>query len=285
MNRNRLIAVLALAAVLVGGLAFANRVALRDLLAERARPELPDAQPYRPQPEPEPAPEPEPDGGAPTAPKPDEKPEPAKEPEPKPEPKPEPDPTPAPSSKGVNLSVPFTSQAPHTNWDMPYQEACEEASLMMVHAYIAGKTFTPDEADRQIKELVAWEEEHFGYYEDTTAEETAEMARLFYGHAGSRAVPLTSMAQVRAEVEKGNPVILPASGKDLPNPNFRGGGPLYHMLVVKGWTKDGKVITNDPGTRRGADFLYDEDALWNAIHDWNGGNVRAGAKVMVVVKP
>ena len=63
-----------------------------------------------------------------------------------------------------------------------------------------------------------------------------------------------------------------------------GDGPLYHMLVVKGYTKDGTIITNDPGTRRGADFLYDPDALFNAVHDWNGGNVNEGAKVMVVVE-
>ncbi|MCR4279964.1 MAG: hypothetical protein NUV82_00890, partial [Candidatus Komeilibacteria bacterium] len=31
-----------------------------------------------------------------------------------------------------NLDVPFMSQAPHANWDLPYQEACEEASLIMV---------------------------------------------------------------------------------------------------------------------------------------------------------
>lgn len=276
MKKRLLIAAL-LALVLAGGAAFAYRGAIRDMLAERSKPELPPARPYQP---PEPAPEPEPH-----PPEDETLPAGTPEPAPEPEPSPAPEPVPAPSVQGANLAVPFTSQAPHANWEMPYQEACEEASLMMVHAYLTNAgAFTPDEADRQIKELVAWEEGRFGYYQDTTAEETAAIAREYYGHANSRAVPLTSMAQVLHEIDRGNPVILPAAGKLLPNPYFSGDGPLYHMLVVKGYAKDGRIITNDPGTRRGADFLYDAEALWNAIHDWNGGDVENGAKVMVVVE-
>src|SRR5688572_1542785 len=275
--RKSLLAYVLLALVLAGGVAFAYRGAIREMIADGTRPELPPAQPYQPRPEPEP----EPTVGEPSEPVE----APAPEPEPPLQPALEPTPTPAPSSDGVNLAVPFTSQAPHANWDMPYQEACEEASLMMVHAYISGAgAFTPNEADRQILAMVAWEEEKLGYYKDTTAEETAWIAREYYGHARSRAVAIASMEDVKREVAKGNPVILPAAGKLLPNPNFSGDGPLYHMLVVKGWTKDGKIITNDPGTRRGADFLYDPAALWNAVHDWNGGDVVNGAKVMVVVE-
>lgn len=271
--RNRVAIVVLLALVLAGGAAFAYRGAIRDMLAERAKPELPPAQPYQPHLESEPA------AG--------ETREPVDAPAPEPETPPvkPPAPTPAPAKEEANLAVPFMSQAPHANWDMPYQEACEEASLIMLHAYLTGAVaFTPDDADRRILEMVAWEEEHLGFYKDTTAEETARIAREYYGHAASRAVALTSMDQVKKEIDAGHPVILPAAGKRLPNPYFSGDGPLYHMLVVKGYTKDGKIITNDPGTRRGADFLYDEDVLWDAVHDWNGGDVDAGAKVMVVVE-
>ena len=31
----------------------------------------------------------------------------------------------------INLPVPFTPQAPHANWELPYQEACEEAAVLM----------------------------------------------------------------------------------------------------------------------------------------------------------
>ena len=77
------------------------------------------------------------------------------------------------------LDVPFTSQAPHANWDLPYQEACEEASILMVHYFHKGKELNPDLADAKILDIVAAEEEMFGYYKDTTAKETAQFIREY----------------------------------------------------------------------------------------------------------
>src|SRR3989338_6107342 len=53
----------------------------------------------------------------------------------------------------INLKIPFTSQAPRANWNLPYGEACEEASALMVH-YFKNKTFTKESADAEIKKLV-----------------------------------------------------------------------------------------------------------------------------------
>ena len=275
MRKRLILVAVIVASALIGGAAFAYRVPLRDLLAARAKPALPPARPYQPQPEPAaepaPAPAPKPSTGA--------------QPAPTPAPAPKPVPAPAPTGKEANLAVPFTSQAPHANWDMPYQEACEEAALIMVHAYLEGAgAFTPDTADRQILDMVDWEMERFGYYKDTDADEVVIIAKEYYGYAKARVVSITSMDQVKAEVDKGIAVILPAAGRQLYNPYFTDGGPPYHMLVVKGYTKDGKIITNEPGTRRGADYLYDAKVLWNAVHDWNGGKVEEGRKVMVILE-
>jgi hypothetical protein len=272
-----MLAALLLAAV---GTAFAFRVVIRDTIEARFKPALPVAQPYVPPTQPPPT-------TAPSAePEPETKPvPPTPAPTPTPKPTPTPAPTPAPSEKGVNLSVPFTSQAPKADWSMPYQEACEETSLLMVHAFLTSAgAFTPDTADAQILELVEWEKARFGYYEDTTAEEVAEIARERFLYAKSRAVKIKSIADIKAVLNRGLPVIIPAAGRQLFNPNFSGAGPKYHMLVVKGYTKDGRIITNDPGTRRGADYVYEADVLWDAIHDWNGGDVDNGAKMMVVVE-
>src|SRR5690554_5866511 len=46
----------------------------------------------------------------------------------------------------INLAVPFTSQAPTANWDMPFQEACEEAAALMVHYYLTKQTFASKQA-------------------------------------------------------------------------------------------------------------------------------------------
>ncbi|KKR45570.1 MAG: hypothetical protein UT82_C0026G0013, partial [Parcubacteria group bacterium GW2011_GWB1_40_14] len=89
---------------------------------------------------------------------------------------------------------------------------------------------------------------------------------------------------IKRELAAGNPIIVPAAGRELGNPYFTSPGPLYHMLVIRGYTSDDKFITNDPGTRRGEEYTYKFDILMNAIHDWNGGDVINGKKVIIVLE-
>jgi hypothetical protein len=177
-------------------------------------------------------------------------------------------------------------QAPHSNWNLPYQETCEEAATLMVHYFYEGKTFTKEIANEEIKNLVAFQEKILGTYKDTTAEETARFISEYWEYDSVRVVPATIEA-IKSEINAGRPVIIPTSGKRLfaGNPYFRNGGPLYHMLVIKGYTKDGKFITNDPGIGRGESYVYKEDLLFDAIHDWNGGKVTEGEKLMIVIDP
>jgi len=186
--------------------------------------------------------------------------------------------------KEFNLAVPFTSQAPYEDWSMPYKEACEEASVMMVDAFYQGRKLTKESAKTVILNLVDWQLANLGHWEDTDAEETARILREKYGYKNVRVVYNITIDDIKREVAQGRPVIIPAAGQLLKNRYFHQPGPLYHMLVVRGWTKDGMIITNDPGTKRGNGYLYKPEVLLNAIHDWNGGDVLNGKKVMIVVK-
>jgi hypothetical protein len=184
----------------------------------------------------------------------------------------------------INLAVPFISQAPTGNWSLPYQETCEEASAIMVDAFYQGKdVFSVKQAMDAIDTLVDFENKLLGEYKDTSAEDTAKFIKGYFGYTEVLVVPYDTLKLKRA-VANGFPVIVPASGKKLPNPNFRNGGPLYHMVVVKGYIND-SFITNDTGTSRGADFIYTTTALKNAAHDWNGGDVINGVPVMIVIVP
>lgn len=183
-----------------------------------------------------------------------------------------------------NLDVPFTTQSPYANWDYPYQEACEEASALNVHYYYQSKTFTQEIADQEILALVDWENNYFGDYKDTTAEETAEFIREYWGYNRAEAIYNPTVDDIKEHVAAGRPVIVPAAGKMLGNPNFRNGGPLYHMFVIRGY-KPGIFITNDVGTRKGEEYIYDSEVVMEAMHDWNGGDVNNGQKVIVVVWP
>lgn len=185
----------------------------------------------------------------------------------------------------INLAVPFTPQAPHANWDLPYKEFCEEASSLMAASYVQGTSLpNADFADQRLEEVRAFEEKQFGYYEDTTAAETATILQEHFGLANVRLLENPTANDIRQALATGKLVIMPAAGRLLGNPYFQTPGPLYHMIVIKGYTKDSRFITHDPGTRRGADFIYSETTLMNAMHDWRSdAKVELGRKVVIIV--
>ncbi len=184
----------------------------------------------------------------------------------------------------INLSVPFTSQAPHKKWDLPYKEFCEEASTFMASSYIKGTSIpSPEFADAELLKIKAFEEQRFGFYEDTNAEQTSIILKEYFGIDRVKVVYDPTATMIRDAVAHKQLVLVPAEGTLLGNPHFRHPGPPYHMVVVKGYTKTGQFITNDPGTQFGADYLYAPDVLMNAMHDWNGGDVINGKKVILIV--
>jgi len=184
----------------------------------------------------------------------------------------------------VNLSVPFTSQAPHQNWDLPYQEFCEEASALMAASFVKNeRILSPDDADKKMLAIMDFEENELGFHKDTSAEETAVVLKEFFGLEKVQVVSNPTEQSIKKALAEGKAVVVPAAGRELKNPNFKRPGPLYHMLVIKGYTKSGDFITNDPGTRKGADYIYKPSVLLNAIHDWNRGDVYKGARVAIIV--
>ncbi|MFC1663479.1 C39 family peptidase [Patescibacteria group bacterium] len=196
----------------------------------------------------------------------------------------EPEPEPEALPVEYNLAMSFTTQAPHANWNLPYQEACEEASVAMVHYYWSDQEFnSPELADDELLMLVDFQTKTYGDYKDTTAEETARLIRDYYEYENVDVIKDPTVEQIKREVADGYPVIVPAYGKTLENPNFRSGGPLYHMLVIKGYTAD-TFITNDPGTRKGADFIYSINNIMESMGDWNDGDPANGDKVVIVVR-
>lgn len=205
---------------------------------------------------------------------------------PQPDPEPQPQLKPLPSS--INLPVPFTSQAPHANWDAVHEEACEEASVYMAYLFAKGESQYKihfDTAEAELQRIIAWEKQTFGYFEDTTAKETARILTDFYGLKDVTVTNTVSLESIQKALASGKVVVVPAAGQDLGNPYFTRPGPPYHMVVIKGYTSDGRLVTNDPGTWRGENYVYDAATVINAVHDWIGSkeNIREGPKVMIVV--
>ena len=194
-------------------------------------------------------------------------------------------PTATPRPTAINLSVPFTSQAPFGVWDTDHEEFCEEAAVLMAVSYLSGDTSItdPSVAESDLQSIKSWELATFGFFEDTTAAQTARIVADKYNVTAVRLAYNPTADQLKTWLAQRRVIIVPSAGRMLGNPNFTGVGPLYHMVVLKGYTAGGQFITNDPGTRRGADYLYPEDVIMNAMHDWNGGDVNQGAKVVIII--
>jgi Peptidase_C39 like family len=194
--------------------------------------------------------------------------------------------TPAPKTdlpQEVNLAVPFTAQAPHANWEDPYREFCEEASVLMAISYL-NHTSIPSAAfaDKAMLAMKDFEDKRFGFYKDTNAEETAIILKEHFSYKKVEVKQNPTAQDIKQALANGRVVIVPVAGRQLHNPYFQQPGPLYHMIVIKGYTANGKFISHDPGTRRGADFLYSEDTIMNAIHDWRTDeNINLGKKVVI----
>lgn len=186
--------------------------------------------------------------------------------------------------KQIRIQVPFLVQAPTGNWDMPYQEACEEASIIMAHHYLLGTPVTTAQADQEILAIVAWENDEFNYSADVTMEELKQIAEDYYHHRAQLFYEF-SIEDMKKLLAAGHPIIVPLAGRDIGNPYFSGEGPWYHMLVITGYDAT-HFVTNDPGTRRGEGYRYPQKRLFEAIHNWTGQkeDIRNGRRVMMVLE-
>ncbi len=192
--------------------------------------------------------------------------------------------------ENIKQSVPFMVQAPHAQWTDPrYQDACEEASMVMAHGWLNNDSnISKNDAEEQIEKLFVFEKEQFGDVLDTSIADTALIFEKYYNHAVEvrKNVSMDDLYTILAQDD--SIIIAPTNGKFLKNPNFTDGGPDRHMLVVLGYDKkNGEFITNDPGTRLGRGYKYKDSTLFNAIRDYKTGNkadIMSTEKNVIVIK-
>lgn len=187
------------------------------------------------------------------------------------------------------IDVPFTSQAPFAKWDELHEESCEEASIVMVKYFLDKKNLSTQIAEKEIQDLVKFQIKKYGDYKDSNAEQTARLYSDFYGQPEDdlkmKVIYNFERNDLKRYLARGYPIIIPAAGRLLGNPNFTAPGPLYHNLVLIGYEGD-TIIANDPGTKRGHGYKYDIDVLYKAIHDFTGkkSDIEKGEKAMIVLE-
>ncbi|HCW32209.1 MAG: hypothetical protein UT55_C0048G0012 [Candidatus Peregrinibacteria bacterium GW2011_GWE2_39_6] len=168
----------------------------------------------------------------------------------------------------INLGITFYSQAPFGNWDMPYQEACEEASLLLAYYYVTQKSVTINQFETDLLAMINWEINYFGQYQHTTIAQTAEIAQNYLNYQNLKIIENPTTDQLKAELSQGHPIVAPFAGRYLKNPYFSGEGPIYHMLVLRGYDQS-HFITNDVGTKHGENFIYPYETIIETLHNWH----------------
>lgn len=165
------------------------------------------------------------------------------------------------------IKVPFTPQAPTANWDELHNEACEEASSIMAYAYFSKiKSLPADTVEQEISTLTNWQNQTLGYHLSITTEEVVKMIKENY-NLKAEVVPMAE-STIKQALAENKLVIWPGNGQLIKNPYYKQPGPIYHMMLITGYNEQG-LITNDPGTRRGQDYQYDYQTLYNASGTWD----------------
>jgi len=188
--------------------------------------------------------------------------------------------------------IPFTSQAPTGDWnDSRFQDGCEEASIAMVIRWVQGTTFSsPQDATQEIFDIAKFEDKTFGHHIDSSVDDAGRIFSQHYGYEDFVIKKDFTLEDLRSDLEKGNILLVPVFGQALKNPNFTPPGPIAHMLVVVGWDEKTKeFITNDPGTKRGDGYRYNEKILFDAIWAYPSGKnhsnppISTKQKAMIVI--
>ena len=191
--------------------------------------------------------------------------------------------------KLIHYDVPFTTQAPFGDWDdIRKQNACEEASMLMAMLYVKSESMNAREAFEEILKIDSFEKETYGYHLDTSAQDTAQVIRDYFKYAKVEYQANITIQSIKEQLMRGNLVIVPADGRKLENPYFTAPGPETHMLLIIGYDPiRNEFITNDPGTKRGKDYKYNEDVLYNAIRDYTTGYhapITSISKTMIIIE-
>lgn len=189
-----------------------------------------------------------------------------------------PAPLPEPPAPRPIGTVPFTSQAPAAEWSQRvFQDACEEASLLMAVRWAEGDTRPVIPREEARRAILEYSERTFALFGegtyDTSAEDTAALGRALTPDVPFDVRHDIAASDIISALATGRLVIVPADGQKLSNPNFTRPGPERHMVLVIGYdTSKKEFITNDPGTRLGQGYRYDEDVFFAAIRDYTTGD-------------
>lgn len=189
------------------------------------------------------------------------------------------------------IETTFVPQSPEKNWDQPWQDACEEASLLTLDYYYRGvNSSDPETIKNDLLQMIDFEtRQSFGH--DINLDQMSLVSQQYLGYS-TKIIDNPTIEDIKDYLAQDIPVIVPANGKILyqENKHFKDGGPYYHNLVILGYDDNKQKFTvHDVGTQFGAYFKYSYPLLMDSIHDFPPSgqkeDINSGdKKVLILVK-
>ncbi len=172
----------------------------------------------------------------------------------------------------IKLNVPFVYQAAGGSWNDPrVADGCEEAAILMAVNWTHRSVMTPTQLNSEIINLSEYEKIELGFFEDTSAADTAKLMKDYYGQESELRYDI-SVEDLKLALAAGHIAIVPINGQILNNPHYRKPGPPRHMIVIIGYDQNkDQFIVNDPGTRFGRGQRFSARRIQNALQDYPSG--------------
>lgn len=190
----------------------------------------------------------------------------------------------------IHNDVPFVAQAPLGDWSDPrQQDGCEEAVALMALKWVQNEQISNTEARDIIVDASNWQGSHFGFFHDTSIQDTAD--RIMNGYFDYHDIDVqndTTSHDVLEALEDGHVVIVPIDGTKVNHSYYTPPGPQRHVLLVHGYDRQtNEFITHDPGTRHGANHRVPFEMLNFMMRDYASGihaPIGDGGTAMIVVR-
>jgi hypothetical protein len=181
------------------------------------------------------------------------------------------------------IDVPFSAQAPEGNWAEPWQNACEETSVIMIDSFYKGNTLSKEQAKQEILRVFSLKEDKFESSKDESMEKVADLINSTDLIWEAHVVVNPTLQDMKNELANNRPIIAPVYAPKLKsNPQYGFGEVDYHVFVISGyddlWQQ---FIVKDPGSSRGNNQRYSYEEVMNAVHDFLPSDYDQGRKAVI----
>ncbi len=186
----------------------------------------------------------------------------------------------------VKLKVPYTSEIPLGSWVKPWNNACEEASMVMAESYYFGnESMTKAVAVKYMTPIFKIEDKIFGSNADSDTVRTAKLLNDYLSVSATIKNNPT-IEEIKDQLRRGKPVISFHYAKDIKNPyhHWRVGGSYFHVMVLVGFDDNtNEFLVHDSGDPvTGAYHRYGYNLIMNTLHDFNFKNHKADGPARVL---